>query len=71
MAGRSDLVDIDVVVRQTTDKAYGVEDPFAKSPRAPLIWVPKSMCEVEYGGGPSNAATMTLSESFAQMKGLI
>lgn len=61
MSGRSDLVDIEVIVRRETDRAWGVEDP---DKEGNLIWLPKSQCEIDDG-------TLTCPEWLARDKGLI
>lgn len=68
MAGRSDLVDIDVVVRRETAAAWGIEDP---DKAGGIIWLPKSQCEIEDIQQPSKVGTLTCSEWLAKEKGLI
>lgn len=68
MTGRSDLVDLDVVVRRETDKAWGLDDP---NKVGNVIWLPKSQCEVEEEPAPSKAAVLTCPEWLALEKGLI
>jgi len=58
---KSDLVDLEVVVRRETAAAWGIED--ADDPKN-LIWLPKSQCEIEDG-------ILTCPEWLAQEKGLI
>jgi len=68
MTGRSDLVDIDVVVRCETDKAWGLDDP---NKAGKVIWMPKSQCQVEEEPAPSKNAVLTCSQWLAKEKGLI
>ena len=65
---RSDLVDLDVVVRRETDAAWGIEDP--DKPGA-IIWLPKSQCEITDIKTPSKCATLTCHEWLAIEKGLV
>jgi len=58
----SKLVDLDVTVLAETDGAYGIEN--ANDPDGPLIWLPKSQCEIDAG-------TLTCPEWIAQERGLI
>ena len=60
---KSDLVDIAVLLKHETPKAWLVNDG------AKDVWLPKSQCEVETGGGKS--AICTLPEWLARDKGLI
>lgn len=66
MGYRSNLVDIDVVLRRETPLAYGFADPNG----ADLIWVPKSQCEFEGGDPPSGRGVVTLEDWKAKEKGL-
>lgn len=50
MGYRSNLVDIDVVLRRETDKAWGIVDPQGG---ADLVWIPKAWGELEGGDPPS------------------
>lgn len=68
MTGRSDLVDLDVVVRRETDNAWGIADP---DKAGNIIWLPKSQCEIDDIKYPSKAATLTCPEWLALEKGLI
>lgn len=71
MTGRSDLVDLEVTLHRDdeNDGAVLVETD-ASSPRQ--VWIPRSMCEVsDVADPPSKRATLTISESYAQEKGLI
>lgn len=65
---RSDLVDIEVVVRRETEKAWGFDNP---NKLRDIIWIPKSLCEVEEKPAPSKQATLTCSRRLATEKGLI
>lgn len=67
MAGRSDLVDVEVFKRQETDKAWGFAPPWQRNN---LVWVPKSMAEFEEEG-PNGKGTLTLPEWLAKEKELI
>lgn len=58
---RSDLIDLAVVVKRETDKAWGIEDA---NKDGAIIWLPKSQCEVDDG-------TLTCPEWLAKEKGLI
>ena len=68
MTGRSDLVDIEVVVKRETDRAWGVEDP---NKAGNIIWLPKSQCEIECEPAPSKDGVLTCPEWLAQEKGLV
>lgn len=61
---RSDLIDITVMIERETEKAWGLNNG-----TGPMIWVPKSMSEVD-DRKPNGLATMTLPERFAIEKGL-
>jgi hypothetical protein len=65
---RSDLVDIEVVVLRETDKAWGFENPHKLRD---IIWIPKSLCEVEEKPAPSKDGTLTCSLHLATEKGLV
>lgn len=56
---RSDLIDIAVILKGETDKAWRVDAGMGE-PK----WIPKSQCEFEDG-------TLTLPEWLAKEKGLI
>jgi len=62
------LVEIDVVIRRETDRAWGLA---ADKEPGVIVWIPKSMCEIEWVSQVSKTALMTLEEDFAQEKGLI
>lgn len=66
MSYRSNLVDIDVVLRRETDKAWGFVDPND----GPLIWIPKSQGELEGGDPPSGKGVLTIEDWKAKEKGL-
>lgn len=68
MSGRSDLVDLDVVVRRETDGAWGIADP---GKAGNIIWIPKSQCQVEDIKIPSRSATLTCPLWLATERGLI
>lgn len=61
----SDLVDVAVVFKRETEKAWCVN-----AGEKADIWLPKSQCELERGGA-SKADTLTLPEWLAKEKGLI
>lgn len=58
---KSDLVDVDVVVRMDREKSWGIEDP---NEEGKLIFLPKSQCE-------RDGNTMTMPQWLAREKGLI
>lgn len=62
---RSDLVDLAVVLKRETDKAWCVDAGGSAD-----VWLPKSQCELERGGA-GRADTLTLPEWLAKEKGLI
>lgn len=66
MGYRSNLVNIDVVLRRETDLAWGFVDPNG----AALIWIPKSQAELEGGDPPSGRGVLTLEDWKAKEKGL-
>jgi len=68
MTGRSDLVDLDVVVRRETDGACGIADP---DKAGNIIWLPKSQCQDEDIRIPSRNATLTCPRWLATERGLI
>ena len=69
---RSDLVDIKVILHHETspgeenEGAYLVSTDFKDK-----VWVPKSRCQLEGGDPPRKEATLTLSQSLAEEKGLV
>jgi hypothetical protein len=63
---KSDLCDVEMYLTKETDKAFGVT--FGKD--QPLVWLPKSQCEVEKKTG-SKTVIVTLPEWLAQEKELI
>jgi len=65
-AGRSDLVDLDVVVLRQTDKAWGIANP---DKAGKIIWLPKSECQVDEIKMPSKSATLICPEWLATEKG--
>ena len=71
MTGRSDLIDLEIVLHRDNerDKAVLVETDVS-SPRR--VWIPRSMCEVsDVARPPSKRATLTLPLSYATEKGLV
>lgn len=64
-AGRSDLVDLEVVLRRETDLAFGIMSP---NKAGEIIWLPKSQCELEGGEPPTNRGTITCPEWLAVEK---
>lgn len=56
------MIDLPVTVRVETEMAYGILDEGDED--GPLIWLPKSQCEVDDG-------ILTCPEWLAQEKGLI
>ncbi len=67
-AGHSDLVDLDIVIRRETDKAWGIADPIKTGN---IIWLPKSQCEVDDIKAPKMSAKLTCPEWLAKERGLI
>jgi hypothetical protein len=67
-AGRSNLVDVEVVIRRETAGAWGIADP---DKAGNIIWLPKSQCEVDGDNDPSRRATVTMPSWLASEKGLI
>lgn len=67
MSGRSNLADLEVVVRRETDLAYGIADP---NKAGNIIWLPKSQCQVDDYDVPSGRATLTAPEWLLTDKGL-
>jgi hypothetical protein len=63
---RSDLVDLAVILKRETEKAYCVDAGGRHD-----VWVPKSLCELERADRPGKTDTLTLSERLATEKGLI
>lgn len=61
---KSDLVDVTVMLKAETAKAYLVYD----SDPSDAVWVPKSQCEIEES---NKTWTLTLPEWLAKDKGLI
>lgn len=68
MTGRSDLVDLAVVVRRETDRAWGIADP---NKAGNIQWLPKSQCQVDGVEVPSGKTTLTCPEWLAKEKGLV
>lgn len=67
MGYRSNLVDIDVVLRRETDKAWGIVDPQGG---ADLVWIPKAWGELEGGDPPSCRGVLTMEDWRATLKKL-
>jgi hypothetical protein len=65
VTGRSDLIDISVVLVHQTDKAVLVDHGGDGN-----VWIPKSLCEIERDPD-GKTWTLTLSEQVAEEKGLI
>jgi hypothetical protein len=65
---RSDLIDLAVVVRRETDKAWGIEDA---DKAGGIIWLPKSQCEIEIEDAVKKVGTLTCPEWLAKERGLI
>jgi hypothetical protein len=63
--GKSDLVEIDVVLHHETEKAFKVSTDGNDDKAA---WVPKSQCQLS---GDGRNRTLELPEWMAQQKGLI
>lgn len=62
---RSDLVDIDVVIKQRTERAVRIDHADSNSED---VWLPLSLIEIEETG--RLAVTITLPRSIAEEKGL-
>lgn len=60
------LVDLDIYLLVETEEAYGV----SYGDNEPLVWVPKSQCEIEKKKG-SKSVVLTMPEALAQEKELI
>lgn len=65
---RSDLVDIEVTLHWSTDKAWLVESVTSSPDK---VWVAKSRAELEGGDNVRKSGVLTCPESFAVSKGLI
>ena len=65
---RSNLVDIEVTLHWSTDKAWLVESVTSSPDK---VWIPRSMAELEGGDNVRKAGVLTLPEPFAVEKGLI
>lgn len=65
---RSDLIDLAVIVRRETDKAWGIA---SEDEAGAIIWLPKSQCEISDHKMPQGTATLTCPEWLAKDKGLI
>ncbi|MCA0303506.1 MAG: hypothetical protein LCH95_13975 [Proteobacteria bacterium] len=64
-AGRSDLIDISVVLVHETERAVLVDHGGAET-----VWLPKSAVEIERDAG-GRTWTVTLPERLAAEKGLL
>jgi hypothetical protein len=53
MTMRSELVDLDVVIKAETELAIGVENLKGR-----MVWLPKSQIEIERGKGRNATVTM-------------
>lgn len=62
---RSDLVDIEVVLKHETDKAWLVNEGDFDA------WIPKSRGELEKNPAPSRTWTLTIPQGLAEEKGLV
>lgn len=62
---KSELVDIEVVIKQRTPKAVRIDHVDSNSEN---VWLPLSMIEIEETG--RMATTITLPRSLAEEKGL-
>lgn len=60
------LIDVAVILKHETAKAYLVTDDGKKE-----IWIAKSQCEFEPGTRSTREGTLTLPEWVAKSKGLI
>ncbi len=63
---RSELVDIEAVIRQRTEKAVRIDHADSNSED---VWLPLSMIEIEETG--RMLVTITMPRSLAEEKGLI
>lgn len=64
---KSNIVDIDVIVRRQTEKAVFV----ALDEGSQGIWLPRSLIEIDTGEAYGQPAVVTLPEWLAQKEGLI
>ncbi len=66
---RSDLIDIEVTLHHQTEKAWLVESETSSPAK---VWVPKSWGEIsDEKPAPSKQATLTMSRSRFEEKGLV
>lgn len=65
MSGRSNLIDLSVVLVHETDRAVLIDHGGAEN-----VWLPKSLCEIERDPN-GKTWTLTLPERIAEEKGLI
>lgn len=65
---RSDLIDLTVIVRRETDKAWGIA---SEDNHGQIIWLPKSMCEITDHNAATGRAELTCPEWLAKERGLI
>lgn len=67
MSYRSDLEDIEVVLRRETDLAWGFANPAGGA----IIWIPKSRCTFVGGDPPRNTGTLSAPAWLLKEKRLI
>ncbi len=66
---RDGLVGVDVTIRRSTEKAWGIAHP---DKPGEIIWLPKSLAKVVEGDtDPSRAAKMRMAGWLAKREGLI
>lgn len=68
---RSDIIDIEVVLHNHTDKAFFVS---TSGKHNDAVWIPKSLCEIDHNGTylrRLHKVTLTLPERIAIEKGLV
>lgn len=68
MSMRSDLIDLTVILRRETDKAYGIA---SEDKAGEIIWLPKSQCQIDDHNPATGRAELTCPEWLAKEKGLI
>lgn len=56
MTGRSDLIDLTVILRRETDKAWGIA---SEDKHGEIVWLPKSMCEISDHNAATGRAELT------------
>lgn len=67
-AGSSAPVNLDIVIRRETDKAWGIADP---NKTGNIIWLPKSQCEMTNVTRPKWSATLTCPKWLAERNRLL